>query len=551
MKISWKESAVCYQVYPRSFKDSNHDGIGDIPGIIEKLDYLKDLGIDVIWVSPFYKSPNADNGYDISDYQDIMDEFGTIEDCKQLIKEVHKRGMKIIIDLVINHTSDEHAWFIESISSKDSPKRDWYIWKKGDNGKAPNNWESIFEGSAWQYDEASDEYYLHIFDKKQPDLNWENQEVRNALYDMVNWWLDQDIDGFRVDAISHIKKDITFEDMKNPDNLEYVPCFDKMMNYPGIDEMLQDLKKNTFSKHNIMTVGEANGVEPMDAHLWSSKENGHFDMIFQFQHLKLWNEETSELDLVAMKKTLDAWQQALDGIGWNALYIENHDLPRVISTWGNDKEYWKESAKTLALMYFMQKGTPFIYQGQEIGMTNIHVNEIEEYREQPTAIRYYKNIENGMDKKDAMAIAYATTRANSRTPMQWDDEPYGGFSTVSPWMNTNENYKEINVATQIRDKDSIYHFYKELISIRKTYTSLIHAKCNLIHPEDKNIYAYTRTTDKDTYLVVCNMSSMEQSFDYGKKLTGKFLITTHSDIIVNDNIVTLRPYESFMLKQER
>ncbi len=548
MKNSWKESAVCYQVYPRSFNDSNNDGIGDIPGIIKKLDYLRDLGIDVIWVSPFFKSPNADNGYDISDYQDINDEFGTMEDCKKLIDEVHKRGMKIIIDLVINHTSDEHAWFVESISAKDSPKRDWYIWKKGKDGKAPNNWESIFEGSAWQYDEASDEYYLHIFDKKQPDLNWENPEVKNALYDTVNWWLDQDIDGFRVDAISHIKKDLTFEDMDNPKGLKYVPCFDKMMNYPGIDELLQELRKKTFSKYDIMTVGEANGVEPQDAHLWSGKENGHFDMIFQFQHLKLWNEETSQLDLVALKKTLDAWQQSLEGVGWNALYIENHDLPRVITTWGNDKEYWKESCKTLALMYFMQKGTPFIYQGQEIGMTNVHVDEIEEYLEQPTVIRYYENIKKGKTPKEAMNIAYMTTRANSRTPMQWNDEQYAGFSTTSPWMKVNENYKEINVSAQLDDEDSVYNFYKKLISIRKEYKDLIHAKCNLIQPDDKYIYAYTRVTENNTYLIICNMSNKNTMFEYDCEIKGEVLLSTHKLPNIKGKTVVLKPYESIMIK---
>lgn len=337
MKQTWWKEAIAYQIYPRSFKDSNGDGIGDLNGIISKLDYLKELGIDVIWICPMYKSPNDDNGYDISDYQDIMDEFGTMADFDLLLEEVHKRDMKLIIDLVINHTSDEHPWFIESRSSRNNPKRDWYIWRDGKNGKEPNNWESIFGGSAWKYDEKTDQYFLHIFSTKQPDLNWENKDVRNALYEMINWWLDKGIDGFRVDAISHIKKEEGLQDMPNPKGLQYVPSFDKHMNVKGIQPLLEELKRETFSKYDIMTVGEANGVGIDEADGWVGEDNGKFNMVFQFEHLGLWDAESkTDIDIVELKKVLSRWQKGLENNGWNALFIENHDKARVVSTWGND-----------------------------------------------------------------------------------------------------------------------------------------------------------------------------------------------------------------------
>ena len=378
-KVWWKE-AVSYQVYPRSFKDSNGDGIGDLRGIISKLDYLKELGIDVIWICPFYKSPNADNGYDISDYQDISSEFGSMQDFDTLLTEVHARGMKLILDLVINHTSDEHPWFIESRSSTDNPKRDWYMWKDGKGQKEPNNWESIFSGSAWAYDELTAQYYLHLFASKQPDLNWENQQVREELFTMVNWWLDKGIDGFRVDAISHIKKREGLPDMPNPTGEQYVSSFDMHTNQPGIQSYLKELKEKTFSKYDIMTVGEANGVGVDEADEWVGEDDGHFNMVFQFEHLGLWNKEVNDsVDVIGLKKTLSKWQKGLHGKGWNALFLENHDQPRSVSSWGDDQTYWNESAKMLAACYFLMQGTPFIYQGQEIGMTNVQFPSIEDY----------------------------------------------------------------------------------------------------------------------------------------------------------------------------
>lgn len=546
-KVWWKE-AVAYQIYPRSFMDSNGDGIGDLNGIILKLDYLKSLGIDVIWVSPFYKSPNDDCGYDISDYKDIMEEFGTMEDFDRLLTEVHKRGMKLIADLVINHTSDEHPWFIESRSSLDNPKRDWYIWRDGKNGEEPNNWGSIFSGSAWEYDEATGQYYMHLFSKKQPDLNWENAEVREALYEMVNWWLDKGIDGFRVDAISHIKKEPGLNDMPNPQGLKYVSSFDKHMNVEGIQPLLGDLKKNTFDKYDIMTVGEANGVKIEDAHLWVGEQEGKFNMVFQFEHLGLWKDNGDRgLDLCELKKILTKWQKGLEGIGWNALYIENHDLARIVSTLGDDQNYWKESATALGMMYFMMKGTPFIYQGQEIGMTNVKFDKVEDYQDVQSTGLYYSKLEQGMAHDDIMEIIWATARGNSRTPMQWSQEVNGGFTTGTPWLAVNPNYQTINVEAQEEDPDSILNFYKEMIALRKSEDIFVYGTYDLVFEDHKDIYAYTRTLGEKRVLILCNLTNKQTSINLDE-------ITVSTDQLLLSNIpveehesiqeLTLKPFES-------
>lgn len=546
-KVWWKE-AVAYQIYPRSFMDSNGDGIGDLNGIILKLDYLKSLGIDVIWVSPFYKSPNDDCGYDISDYKDIMEEFGTMEDFDRLLTEVHKRGMKLIADLVINHTSDEHPWFIESRSSLDNPKRDWYIWRDGKSGEEPNNWESIFSGSAWEYDEATGQYYMHLFSKKQPDLNWENAEVREALYEMVNWWLDKGIDGFRVDAISHIKKEPGLNDMPNPQGLKYVSSFDKHMNVEGIQPLLGDLKKNTFDKYDIMTVGEANGVKIEDAHLWVGEQEGKFNMVFQFEHLGLWKDNGDQgTDIRQLKKILTKWQKGLEGIGWNALYIENHDLARIVSTLGDDQNYWKESATALGMMYFMMKGTPFIYQGQEIGMTNVKFDKVEDYQDVQSTGLYYSKLEQGMAHDDIMEIIWATARGNSRTPMQWSQEVNGGFTTGTPWLAVNPNYQTINVEAQEEDPDSILNFYKEMIALRKSEDIFVYGTYDLVFEDHKDIYAYTRTLGEKRVLILCNLTNKQTSINLDE-------ITVSTDQLLLSNIpveehesiqeLTLKPFES-------
>ncbi|WP_062109854.1 glycoside hydrolase family 13 protein [Bacillus niameyensis] len=544
----WKESVV-YQIYPRSFMDHNGDGIGDIKGIITKLDYLKDLGIDVIWVCPMYKSPNDDNGYDISDYQDIMDDFGTMEDFDELMEEVHKRGMKLILDLVINHTSDEHAWFIESKSSKDNPKRDWYIWRDGKDGKEPNNWESIFNGPAWKYDEKTDQYFMHIFSEKQPDLNWENPDVRQELYDMVNWWLDKGIDGFRVDAISHIKKEPGLQDMPNPNNLEYVPSFPKMMNVEGIDKFLSEFAHKTIKNYDIMTVGEANGVGIEDADKWVG-EDGYFNMIFQFEFLGLWEKATDgTVDVIALKENLTKWQTGLEGRGWNALFIENHDQTRRVSSWGNDKEYWKESAKMLGALYFLMKGTPFIYQGQEIGMTNVQFPNIEDYND-VGMINYYK-IESakGTPHEKIMEVIWKTGRDNSRTPMQWSNEPMAGFTTGSKtWMKVNPNYPKINVADQLADSDSILNFYKKLIRLRKENELFVYGTYELLFADDSKLFVYIRSLDGKKALVINNFSDQTTPFEVPANIQGQSAKLVLNNYGVTDETLgkefTLKPYET-------
>ena len=550
-RIWWKE-AVGYQIYPRSFKDSNNDGIGDIRGIISKLDYLKELGIDVIWICPMYKSPNDDNGYDISDYQDIMDDFGNMEDFDLMLDEVHKRGMKLIIDLVINHTSDEHPWFIESKLSKDSKKRDWYIWRDGKDGAEPNNWESIFKGSAWQYDENTEQYFLHLFSKRQPDLNWDNEEVRQEIYKMINWWLDKGIDGFRVDAISHIKKEPGLIDMDNPHNLNYVSSFDKHMNVDGIHEYLEELNKNTFSKYDIMTVGEANGVDASESEMWVGEENGKFNMIFQFEHLNLWGEVgENKFNVKEYKKVLTKWQNALEGKGWNALFVENHDIPRVVSSWGNDNEYLEESAKAFALMYFMQKGTPFIYQGQEIGMTNVRFDSIEKYNDVKSINIYEEKINEGVSVNEALKAVASISRDNARTPMQWDSTNYAGFSENTPWIDVNENYKSINVESQLANENSVLNFYKKLIKIRKENLSLIYGRYDMILEEDEKIYAYTRTLDNDKYVVIVNLSDEEALYKYDdldliyeNLMLANYKVREHG--ILKEGV--LKPYEARLYK---
>ncbi|MGD6842355.1 glycoside hydrolase family 13 protein [Bacillus infantis] len=544
-KIWWKE-AVGYQIYPRSFQDSNGDGIGDLQGIIERLDYVKDLGIDVIWICPVYKSPNDDNGYDISDYQDIMEDFGTMADFDRLLEEVHQRGMKLIIDLVLNHTSDEHPWFIESRSSGTSPKRDWYIWRDGKQGAEPNNWESIFGGSAWEWDEWTQQYFLHVFSRRQPDLNWENSDVREALYDVVNWWLEKGIDGFRIDAISHIKKRPGMPDLPNPENKKYVSSFDMHMNQEGIHEFLQEFKEKTYANYDSMSVGEANGVTVDEADLWVGSENGKMDMIFQFEHLGLWDAETNpELDIVELKKVLTRWQKGLEKDGWNALFIENHDKPRVVSTWGNDQEFWRESATSMAAMYFLMQGTPFIYQGQEIGMTNVQFPSIDDYDDVAVKNLYKLKTEEGKSHQEIMEIIWASSRDNSRTPMQWDSTANAGFSSGSPWMKVNSNYTNINVEKQEKDEESILSFYKKMISLKKANEVFTYGQYDLLLEDDKQIYAYTRTLEDDQVIIITNLSAKEAAFtsDFNLK-PENLLLNNYPAAEAEGKSITLKPYEA-------
>lgn len=547
-RIWWKE-AVCYQVYPRSFNDSNNDGIGDINGIREKLDYLKDLGIDVIWVSPIFKSPNDDNGYDISDYQDIMDEFGTMEDFELLLKETHDKGMKLILDLVINHTSDEHPWFIESKSSKDNPKRDWYIWQEGKDGKEPNNWGSIFNGSAWEKTEETDEYYLHIFSKKQPDLNWENEAVRSELYNMINWWFDKGIDGFRVDAITHIQKSFEDGDIPvEPGDEQYKAAFERYTNRPGILNHLRELRDETFNKYDIMTVGEANGVSPDDANDWVGFDNGIFNMIFQFEHLGLWNTEDSGFDVIQYKNIMSKWQDQLEGVGWNALFIENHDQPRLVSTWGDDEHYWYESATSHATNYFLQKGTPFIYQGQEIGMTNYPFESLEDFNDVSVKNEIKLKEQNGEDTSSLLSNLSKVNRDNSRTMMQWDNRAYAGFSTTEPWFHVNPNYKTINVADQLEDEHSVLNYYKRLIQLKKDYDVFNYGKYELVDKEHKQIYSYKRILDNEEVIIMSNLTSEQATITYPLNLEKSKLLLHNYTTIKDTNI--LEPFETRVYRIE-
>ncbi|PTI74199.1 glycoside hydrolase family 13 protein, partial [Staphylococcus xylosus] len=519
MNKQWWKEAVAYQVYPRSFNDSNNDGIGDLPGVIEKLDYLNELGIDVIWLSPMYKSPNDDNGYDISDYTDIMDEFGTMDDFNLLLESVHQRGMKLILDLVVNHTSDEHPWFIESKSSKDNPKRDWYIWQEPKpDGSEPNNWESIFNGSTWEYDDTTGEYYFHLFSKKQPDLNWGNKEVRHAIFEMMNWWFEKGIDGFRVDAITHIKKSFEAGDLPVPEGKTYAPAFDVDMNQPGIQSWLQEMKEKSLSQYDIMTVGEANGVNPENAVEWVGENEGKFNMIFQFEHLGLWNTGDSKFDVKAYKDVLNRWQKQLENIGWNALFIENHDQPRRVSTWGDDQNYWYESATSHAIVYFLQQGTPFIYQGQEIGMTNYPFESVETFNDVAVVNEYNIVKSQNGDVSALLEKHKMENRDNSRTPMQWNNQTNSGFSEHSPWFPVNPNYKTINVADQQQDPNSILNFYKSLITLKKSDDIYTYGTFDLVDKNNEQVFAYTRTLNNKKVLIVANLTNQTATFKYDNSI---------------------------------
>ncbi|CAF3495663.1 unnamed protein product [Adineta steineri] len=524
----WKES-IAYQIYPRSFQDTNGDGIGDIRGIIQRLDHIKELGADLIWICPIYKSPNDDNGYDISDYQQIMDVFGTMEEVEELIKAVHDRKMRIIFDLVLNHTSDEHPWFIESRSSRTNPKRDWYIWRDGKpGGLRPNNWESIFNGSAWEYDKETDQYYLHLFSRKMPDVNWECAELREQLYKVTNWWLDRGIDGFRIDAISHIKKKPGLPDLPNPKQLEFVSSFDYHMNVEGIEDYLSEFKRETYSKYDVVTVGEANGVGVDQAVDWVSEERGKFNMIFQFEATNLWEKTLGTLDVLALKRIMTRWEKGLEKFGWNALFIENHDKPRIVSTWGNDKEYWRDCATTFATVYMLMMGTPFIYQGQEIGMTNVRFPSINDYPDVAAKNFYNLELAKGIDHNEIMQIIYITGRDNARTPMQWDDSLNSGFSTSQQtWIGVNPNYVRINVAQQEKDEHSILNFYKRLIRVRKENDVFVYGIYDLILSSHKQIYGYTRTSDTKRAYVLTNLTDRAAQFTLYQGLSTSQLVLSN------------------------
>ncbi len=551
----WKESVV-YQIYPRSFMDSNSDGIGDLQGIISKLDYLKELGIDVIWLSPVYESPNDDNGYDISDYCKIMNEFGTMEDWDELLHEMHERNMKLMMDLVVNHTSDEHNWFIESRKSKDNKYRDYYIWRPGKEGKEPNNWGAAFSGSAWKYDEMTDEYYLHLFSKKQPDLNWDNEKVRQDVYEMMKFWLEKGIDGFRMDVINFISKEEGLPTVETDED-GYVSGHKHFMNGPNIHKYLHEMNEEVLSNYDIMTVGEMPGVTTEEAKLYTGEERKELQMVFQFEHMDLDSGEGGKWDvkpcsLLTLKENLTKWQKALEHTGWNSLYWNNHDQPRVVSRFGNDGMYRIESAKMLATVLHMMKGTPYIYQGEEIGMTNVRFQSIDEYRDIETLNMYKeKVIDHGEDIEKVMESIYIKGRDNARTPMQWDDQNHAGFTTGEPWITVNPNYKEINVKQAIQDEGSIFYYYKKLIELRKNNEIVVYGSYDLILENNPSIFAYVRTYGDEKLIVIANFTADESVFEMPEDISyseSELFIHNYDVEIGSIDNITLRPYEAMVFK---
>lgn len=547
-KAWWKESVI-YQIYPRSFADSNGDGIGDLNGITEHLPYLEKLGVDVIWLSPVYQSPNDDNGYDISDYRDIMTEFGTMEDFDRMLAEAHKHHLKIVMDLVVNHTSDEHAWFVESRKSKENPYRDYYIWKEPKDGKEPNNWGSCFGGSAWQLDEATQMYYLHCFSKKQPDLNWENPTVRKEVFDMMNWWCEKGIDGFRMDVISMISKDPAYPDGEVTDGL-YGNNSPYVCNGPHVHEYLQEMNREVLSKYDLLTVGEAAGVNIDEAKKYANNGGTELNMVFQFEHVDTvpgkfgkWTDEKPQLKNI--RKILNKWQTELEGKAWNSLYWDNHDQPRVVSRFGNDApEYRVLSAKMLATCLHMMKGTPYIYQGEELGMTNVYFDNIEDYRDLESVNAYHQYTEAGIATPEEM-ISYLKeiSRDNARTPMQWNDSPNAGFTTGTPWIHVNPNYVEINAKKACEDPDSIFYYYQKLIQLRHSNPIIVYGVFHGLLEDNDNIYAYTRTLDGQTLTVACNFTDKEQECTLFDNLDGQELISNYQE----HKAGKLQPYEARVL----
>ncbi|WP_310551380.1 glycoside hydrolase family 13 protein [Paenibacillus glufosinatiresistens] len=550
----WKESIV-YQIYPISFMDSNGDGIGDLRGIVSRLDYLKDLGVDVIWVCPIYKSPNHDNGYDISDYRDIMKEFGTMDDFDLMLREIHARGMKLMMDLVLNHTSHKHPWFIESRKSKDNPKRDYYIWRKGKNGGPPNNWESYFSGSVWEYDETTDEYYLHLYSRFQPDLNWENPKVIGELHDMVAWWLRKGVDGFRFDAIAHIVKAVGLPDAHNPDNAKTVRAYEMFSNLEHVHTLLQNLNDKVLYYYDIMTVGETSGLGPEQALDYVGDGRRELNMTFQFEHMFLdaasagsgkW--DVVPWNLLELKKIISNWQTTLHNRGWNANYLCNHDQPRSVSRFGDDVKFRISSAKMLATFLLTLEGTPYIYQGEEIGMTNVSFESIDDYRDVETLNYYEERRNSGVPHEEIMKSIHLKSRDNARTPMQWSAEENGGFTTGEPWISVNSNYAEINVDQALRDPESIYYHYKKLIALRKEHLVFVYGEYKLLLPLHMEIYAYTRTLEDQQALVVLNFFDRHPVFGLPAELDaeGWQLLISNCPQEKGEDLrkLPLRPYEA-------
>ncbi|EHU9442836.1 alpha-glucosidase [Vibrio vulnificus] len=542
MENKWWHDAVVYQIYPRSFCDSNNDGIGDLNGIIGKLDYLKTLGVNVLWLSPVYKSPMDDNGYDISDYQDIAAEFGTMADMQNLLAQAKARDIRVVMDLVVNHTSDEHPWFVEARKSKDNPYRDYYIWRDAKpDGSVPDDQGSIFGGSAWQWDEATQQYYFHLFSKRQPDLNWENPKVQQEVHKMMNWWIDQGIGGFRLDVIDLIGKEI-----------------DKGItgNGPRLHPLLQEINRATFGDKDLLTVGETWGATPEIAKLYSDPERHELSMVFQFEHITLtwqhgdkWN--PIPLDLKQFKHVLTKWQTELSNQGWNSLFWNNHDLPRVVSKYGDDKRYRVESAKMLATALHFLKGTPYIYQGEEIGMTNVAFESLVQYKDIETLNFYKVKTESGVSHQHMMDAIHENSRDNARTPMQWSASPNGGFSQAEPWIEVNPNYPEINVEQALADSDSIFYHYQKLIELRKQHPAIVYGDFTPLFAEHDSVFAYVRSHQDEQLLVINNFSDQDVSLELPDNLQNKkvnCLIYNYDLLDALGVTLSLKPYQCYAFK---
>lgn len=551
MNKAWWKEAVVYQIYPRSFMDSNGDGIGDLNGITEKLEYLKELGIDVIWLSPVYQSPNDDNGYDISDYQAIMEEFGTMEDYDRMLARAHELGIKIMMDLVVNHTSDEHAWFVESRKSVDNPYRDFYIWRKGKDGKEPNNWGSCFSGSAWKYDPQTDMYFLHLFSKKQPDLNWDNPKVRDQVFEMMNWWCEKGIDGFRMDVISLISKPEGLPD-GIPGETGYADS--GCANGPHVHEYLKEMNRKVLSHYDLITVGEAAGVTLEEAKKYANADGSELNMVFQFEHMGSGPEadnrygkwDSHKMPLPVWKKILSRWQTGLEGKAWNSLFLSNHDQPRSVSWFGNDSEQYREiSAKMLGTCLHMMQGTPYVYQGEELGMCNAYFDQLEDYRDIESLNAYKELTETcGVSHEEMMGYLKRISRDNARTPMQWDDSANAGFTTGTPWIKVNSNYKTVNAKQQTTDPDSVFSYYKELIRLRHENDIIVYGEYELLEPQNEELFIYTRTWNNEQLMVLCNFTDKDVVIPAAVMAQ----IPADAQILISNHVgnleAVLRPYEA-------
>ncbi|ADG39816.1 MULTISPECIES: alpha-glucosidase [Leuconostoc] len=547
---NWWQKAVVYQIYPRSFQDSNGDGIGDIQGIIQRLPYLKKLGIQVIWLSPIYQSPNDDNGYDISDYRKILPEFGTMMDVQEMISVAHQLNLKIMMDLVVNHTSDEHQWFQQSRSSRENPYRDYYIWRDPVDGHEPNNWLSDFGGPAWEFDDKTQQYYLHLFSKKQPDLNWENSALRHDIYDTMSWWLAQGVDGFRMDVINLISKQKSLPNDPNVDADNHSSSMTFVANGPKVHEYLQEMNAKVLSQHDIITVGETPGVTTKDAMQYAGFDANELQMIFQFEHTELdnshqglgkWSDE--RFKLVDLKKILSKWQNDLEGKAWNSLYWNNHDRPRVVSRFGNDTDKYRvTSAKMLAMTLHFMQGTPYIYQGEEIGMTNVNWSSISQYQDIDTLNAFDDLVhqQKRVTSEQMMRYVHHSSRDNARTPMQWDNSLNSGFTTGQPWLGVNDNYTTINVAASLTDQQSIFYFYKKLIALRQQMPIITNGHYQVLDIDDEFVYAYRRIARDSQLLIISNFTDRIQTRHYSLNAGAKLLISNYED----DQGDMLRPYES-------